>query len=234
MAEGDTYYTEPPLASLSLTHVYYNPHDPLSLVSAWLALVPQALVISYTVLSWGQREIELILMFVGQLGCEAVNWALKRLIKENRPTQMHGKGYGMPSSHSQFVAFFSVYITLWVFFRNRHLSPTKSLAISSISLLSAAAICASRIYLSYHTPKQVLAGIVAGVVIAVAWFCVTSFLRHHPDKYWGRSMWEWIMYFGSFVWVKDMCLEVDLVEHDWHAWRRLVDANSRAYREKQK
>jgi len=26
-------------------------------------------------------------MFAGQLGCEAVNWALKRLIKEARPTR---------------------------------------------------------------------------------------------------------------------------------------------------
>ena len=40
------------------------------------------------------------------------------------------------------------------------------------------------------------------------------------------------MYFGSFVWVKDMCLEVDLVEHDWHAWRKLMEA--KAYRDKQK
>lgn len=31
--------------------------------------------------------------------------------------EMHGNGYGMPSSHAQFVAFFSVYITLWVFLR---------------------------------------------------------------------------------------------------------------------
>ena len=29
-------------------------------------------------------------MFAGQLGCEAVNWALKRLIKEARPTRECG------------------------------------------------------------------------------------------------------------------------------------------------
>lgn len=79
-------------------------------------------------------------MFAGQLGCEAVNWGLKRLIKESRPAResclwvgclwvglgradlvkhigMHGEGYGMPSSHAQFVAFFSIYIILWVFLR---------------------------------------------------------------------------------------------------------------------
>jgi len=29
-------------------------------------------------------------MFAGQLGCEAVNWVLKRLIKEARPTRECG------------------------------------------------------------------------------------------------------------------------------------------------
>ena len=68
--------------------MYQNPDDPLSLISAWLALVPQALVIGYTALLFGQREIELFLMFLGQLGCEAVNFVLKRLLKEARPTRM--------------------------------------------------------------------------------------------------------------------------------------------------
>ncbi|CAI4210248.1 unnamed protein product [Parascedosporium putredinis] len=95
-----------PLASLSLTHVYYDPTDPVSLLCAWLALVPQALVIVYATLSISTREIEVLLTFAGQLACEAANFLLKRLIKEARPTRIPtGKGYGMPSSHAQFVAF---------------------------------------------------------------------------------------------------------------------------------
>lgn len=77
----------PPLASLSLTHVRYDPADPLSYISAHLALVPQALVIAYVALIWGTREIEILLMFAGQMGCEALNWGLKRYIKEERPTR---------------------------------------------------------------------------------------------------------------------------------------------------
>nr|POE53416.1 putative dolichyldiphosphatase [Quercus suber] len=77
---------DPPLASLTLTHVHYNPADPLSHLCAYLALVPQALMITYVSLIWSTREIEIAIMLAGQLGCEALNWVLKRWIREERPT----------------------------------------------------------------------------------------------------------------------------------------------------
>lgn len=80
---------KPPLASLSLTHVHYDPSDPISWLSAHLALVPQALVITYAALVWSTREIEIVIMFTGQMGCEALNWVLKRYIREERPTRMY-------------------------------------------------------------------------------------------------------------------------------------------------
>lgn len=76
---------DPPLASLKVTHVFYNPNDPLSLLSAYLALIPQGLMVIYVTLIYSRREIEVLLMFVGQLLCEGANWRLKRLIKEDRP-----------------------------------------------------------------------------------------------------------------------------------------------------
>lgn len=59
-------------------------------------------------------------MFAGQLGCEAVNFILKRLIKEERPMRIHktGKGYGMPSSHAQFVTFWAVAMVLFLLVRH--------------------------------------------------------------------------------------------------------------------
>ncbi|KLU88310.1 hypothetical protein MAPG_07297, partial [Magnaporthiopsis poae ATCC 64411] len=108
-----------PLASLSLTHVYYDPSDPVSYACAWLALVPQALCVVYATLIWSSREAEVALMFAGQLACEAVNFALKRLIKEERPRRIHGKGYGMPSSHAQFVAFWALSLALFLLVRHR-------------------------------------------------------------------------------------------------------------------
>ncbi len=79
----------PSLASLSLTHVHYDPADPISHACAYLALVPQALVITYVALIWSTREVEILLMFAGQMGCEAVNWLLKRTIKEQRPPRAY-------------------------------------------------------------------------------------------------------------------------------------------------
>jgi dolichyldiphosphatase len=102
-------FEEAPLASLSLTHVHYvrsqksnarsttvsadtrsqNPADPISYLCAWLALVPQGLCVVYVTLIWSTREVEIILMFAGQMGCEALNFMLKRWIKEERPRRMY-------------------------------------------------------------------------------------------------------------------------------------------------
>ena len=47
--------------------------------------MPQGLCVVYATLIWSTREIEIFLMFAGQMGCEALNWGLKRWIKEERP-----------------------------------------------------------------------------------------------------------------------------------------------------
>ncbi|CAG9943265.1 unnamed protein product [Clonostachys rosea f. rosea IK726] len=120
-----------PLASLSVTHVYYDPQDPISLFCAYLALLPQALCVVYATLIWSTREVEIGLTFAGQLACEALNFALKRLIKEERPAAMHGKGYGMPSSHAQFVAFWSVSLGLFLLVRHKPSKAVDSRAPSS-------------------------------------------------------------------------------------------------------
>lgn len=76
---------EPPLSSLKVTHVFYDPSDPLSLLFAYMALIPQGLMVIYVTVIYARREIEIVLMLVGQLLSEAANWVLKRVIKEDRP-----------------------------------------------------------------------------------------------------------------------------------------------------
>lgn len=39
----------------------------------------------YATLIWSSREAEILLMFAGQMGCEALNFLLKRIIKQERP-----------------------------------------------------------------------------------------------------------------------------------------------------
>lgn len=280
-----------PLASLSLTHVYYvrslrplqvqtastnpsfsaqqNPDDPVSLLCAWLALVPQALCVVYATLIWSTREAEVILMFAGQLACEAANFALKRLIKEERPARIHatgGKGYGMPSSHAQFAFFWAVAVGL--FLLGRHTPKEKQLQlqqkqkekkqatngnttttngpgngnvglfktltdsatdleryahepwsfahrfVASLGALGlAGAVAWSRIYLGYHTEKQVLVGCGAGTLCAVAWFVVTHVVRQ-------SGLLGQILDFPVVRWfrVRDLVVEEDLLQAGWEKW----------------
>ncbi|KAI1631417.1 PAP2 superfamily protein [Biscogniauxia mediterranea] len=214
-----------PLASLSLTHVHYDPTDRISFLCAWLALVPQGLCVVYATLIWSTREIEIALLFAGQLACEALNFALKRLIKEERPRRMNGKGYGMPSSHAQFVTYFAISMTLFLLLRHRPPSPgvrrrnhtpmtMLERAVWSVAcLLMAAAVAWSRIYLNYHTEKQVIVGSIAGAVSAVAWFIITSIVRQT-----GWLLWAIDTPPARWLRVRDLVIEEDPCQAGWEKW----------------
>ncbi len=105
-------------------------------------------------------------MFAGQMACEGLNWVLKRYIKEERPAQMLGKGYGMPSSHAQFVAFFAVYIGLWVVVRHDPWKANESkthvptpmwqrVGLAIAAMAGAVAVAQSRMYVSNLTVAMI-------------------------------------------------------------------------------
>lgn len=206
------------MASLSLTHVRYNPNDPISYASAWLALVPQGLCVVYVTLIWASREVEVLLMFAGQMGCEALNFILKRWIREERPKQMYGKGYGMPSSHAQFVAFFAVSLSMFLLLRHKPSTSTshspstftERVSLSLLACCCASAVAASRFYLNYHTPKQVLVGVAAGASSAVAWFIVTTILRRY-----GWIDWALENPLARMLRMRDLVTTEDLVDAGW-------------------
>ncbi|KAM0558538.1 hypothetical protein ACHAPJ_004733 [Fusarium lateritium] len=217
-----------PLASLSVTHVYYDPDDHISLACAYLALLPQALCVVYATLVLFTREAEVALMFLGQLACEALNFALKRLIKEERPRRIHGKGYGMPSSHAQFVAFWSVSLALFLLVRHkpprvlrgradsslhRPWSVLERVAVSVVGAAIAAATAWSRVYLNYHTPKQVVVGSVAGVVSAVGWFVIVAIARQT-----GWLSWALETPLARAFRVRDLVVEEDMCQAGWEKW----------------
>ncbi|KAG8666125.1 hypothetical protein FPOAC2_11222 [Fusarium poae] len=217
-----------PLASLSVTHVYYDPEDHLSLVCAYLALLPQALCVVYATLVLFTREVEVALMFLGQLACEVLNFALKRLIKEERPRRIHGKGYGMPSSHAQFVAFWSVSLALFLLVRHkpprvlkgragsgvhRPWSVVERVAMSVAGMAIAAATAWSRVYLNYHTPKQVVIGCAAGAVSATGWFIIVAIVRQT-----GWLGWALETPLARVFRVRDLVVEEDMCQAGWEKW----------------
>jgi dolichyldiphosphatase len=134
---------------------------------------------------------------------------------------MYGKGYGMPSSHAQFVTFFSLYLTFFVLFRHTpapsdtHTPSTlpERLALSILACICAGTVAASRVYLNYHTPRQVLVGCTAGAVIAVVWFLCTTFLR--------RCGWiDWTLDhpLARALRVRDLIVTEDIADAGWGRW----------------
>ncbi|KAI4246954.1 MAG: hypothetical protein LQ352_006243 [Teloschistes flavicans] len=171
---------DPPLTSFSVTHVSYDASDPVAYLCAWLALAPQILTVVYTTLIWSSREVEIMLMFAGQMGCEVLNFLLKRIIKGERP-------------------------------------PSKiPILLSLLSLLFAASVCASRVYLSYHTRNQVLVGCAVGIVTAFIWFSVVTLARWTGWISWALDRREM-----TLLRIRDLVVEEDLAESGWERWRNV-------------
>jgi dolichyldiphosphatase len=169
-------------------------------------------------------------MFTGQMACEVFNLILKRILKEERPIQMHGKGYGMPSSHAQFVAFFSTSLALFLLFRHTPKPATTShtpysmaerVGLSFLAIVGAGLVACSRIYLNYHTTKQVLVGCFAGVISAFGWFFVTSITRQA-----GLVQWCLGLYIVKLFRVRDLVVEEDLCQAGWEKWEAKTPAPS--------
>ncbi|KAI3632684.1 hypothetical protein MIR68_009270 [Amoeboaphelidium protococcarum] len=169
-----------------------------------------------------RRSMNVLLLLIGLILNEVVNYVLKHYIQAPRPdfpfsgvshgraedqvqenifavgvnVASHGSppsspsmdsikrhdGFGMPSSHAQFMAFWFMFallqgnsnagITKLKDKKNQSTSQYRTnivcrvlrmLFYGSISLL----VCYSRIYLNYHTPLQVLAGFLIGVISCV-------------------------------------------------------------------
>ncbi|KAF9569542.1 Dolichyldiphosphatase 1 [Mortierella alpina] len=156
------------LTSLSLTHVQFAQGDLVSQFFAYVTLSPIALVCSYVAIIITSRDMKPAVMFAGQLANEIVNQILKRLVKEARPTEYLGDGYGMPSSHSQFMAYFATY-TIILMYRSVHLY--------------------------YHTWQQVVAGTICGIIFALSYYFIankflrsTGLLEWIVDHPWAREL----------------------------------------------
>lgn len=134
---------------------------------------------------------------------------------------MLGKGYGMPSSHAQFITFFAVYLSLFFVFRHTqtyagtypYCNSLLRAVVTAGLTVAAVGVSASRIYLNYHTPKQVLAGSAAGVACAFGWFMITSVLRSS-----GWIDWATDLTLARLMRIRDLVVSEDLTEAGWQRW----------------
>lgn len=168
------------------------PGDLFGQLLACISLTPLCIAGSFIPLILFRRDLHTITFFAGTLLNELLNKLLKHWIREPRPlrrSHVHEE-YGMPSSHAQFIWFFSTYVTLFVLLRLHHnhhnttsshsnsvpLERTCRALIVLACWLLAGLVCLSRTYLQYHTQPQVLAGGALGVCSGTAWFAVTHLL----------------------------------------------------------
>ncbi|KAH9250769.1 hypothetical protein BASA81_011423 [Batrachochytrium salamandrivorans] len=115
-------------------------------------------------------------MFLGQLVNEAINLVLKVSIKQARPTDHLGDGYGMPSSHAQFIWFFAVYASLYTTYRlNFRYTIWKPIIVSGL-ITSATIVAYSRVRLQYHSIEQVAVGSALGVCVGFFWYIVVQYM----------------------------------------------------------
>ncbi|KAG8905111.1 hypothetical protein FRB99_000675 [Tulasnella sp. 403] len=80
---------EPHLASFDYTHVLYDPRSTTSEVLALLTLSPILLFASYAALIVWTREITIIIMLLGQLSNEYLNYFIKQYYRIERPRRKH-------------------------------------------------------------------------------------------------------------------------------------------------
>ena len=83
----------------------------------------------------------------------------------------------------------------------------------------------SRVYLNYHTTRQVLAGAGAGALTAVGWFVATGLLRRA-----GWLGWALENPLARRARVRDLIIEEDVAQAGWEKWeqRRSASVNGKA------
>ncbi|KAM6497166.1 hypothetical protein JOM56_007639 [Amanita muscaria] len=163
------------MAVLELTYVLYDDSSWLSLVLALVTLSPILLMASYAALTVYTREYIILVMWTGQFANEGLNYVLKHAIKQDRPDEKLGDGYGFPSSHSQYMAYFSAFLICHLYFRHRF-SSTGSTILDALwrflvylfLVFWAGAVAYSRYYLEYHNEHQILWGLAIGAAVGVA------------------------------------------------------------------
>ncbi|KAK3586693.1 hypothetical protein CHS0354_039164 [Potamilus streckersoni] len=170
-------------SAISLTHVQYPKGDFIGYILAWFSLLPFCILVGFVTLIIFRRDCHTISYFCGLLLNEVLNWILKHLIREDRPRRdidILFTEYGMPSSHAQFMYFFACYLVLFLFvriYRNYNLiDELWKYATCVGGFICASLVAYSRVYLGYHTYKQVFCGASIGAVLGCVWFSVVQFM----------------------------------------------------------
>eukprot|EP01134_Creolimax_fragrantissima_P003217 CFRG3217T1 len=181
------------LKPLSLTLVEYPQGDEVGKIMAFFSLAPLVLIPCCITTFFLRRDIFTAHFGVGMVINEILNLAIKNLLKEARPvfddypahSGVYGK-FGMPSDHTQFVAYFSIFIglCLWKRFQYSAMYALIWRSLGTLVLFTLVfGVGFSRIYLRYHTLNQVVAGGIIGLMVGTMWFYIGHLMLRDSFKY---------------------------------------------------
>jgi dolichyldiphosphatase len=157
------------------------------------------------------RDLTTIMFLLGLVLNEGVNYALKKIIQEERPPLLFTErerhvGFGMPSSHSQYMGFFCTFIFSMVFlhweFKRR---VQRNSFIIILTVILAFLVVTSRVYLGYHTILQVSVGFTVGLMNGYIWSNVvySKWVRGAIDSLPLVSLKQWFL-IRDFSDIKDV------------------------------
>ncbi|KAL0076061.1 phosphatidic acid phosphatase type 2/haloperoxidase [Phycomyces blakesleeanus] len=215
--QGDPFQNVP-LTSLSLTHVEFSSEDKIAYAFAYITLLPLAILIFYASVIVSRRELAGIFMLAGQLLNEGLNAVLKEYLKMHRPHGHLGTGYGMPSSHAQFIWFFAVYGSLYLK-KAIHLDNSVWKVLVSFGMFGLAILVSvSRIYLGYHTSGQVAVGASIGSIFGILWYCLVE----HVIRPSGLVELILRQRFAKLVYLRDLRSVDNVAKLEYQQWESFV------------
>ncbi|KAL7423688.1 hypothetical protein Q5752_001270 [Cryptotrichosporon argae] len=202
------------LRAFALTHILYDPVDPLGVPLTLLSLSPIFLFVALFTLLVFTRRLSVLLLTAGQVANEILSLVLKDIFAHARPDASLGAGavgYGMPSSHSQAAGFLCAWGAGFYLTRRRRRTSAGSggpkaqaervrQVIDAIYMIGLAAwsvlVAYSRWHLSYHTPLQIVVGYGIGLGTGAAYFHATEARPlARPGSVFGRARgrleWAW-------------------------------------------
>ncbi|ORY30830.1 hypothetical protein BCR39DRAFT_528524 [Naematelia encephala] len=178
-----------------------KPHKPSEYPSFLLYFLDQTHVtvtaVTASILLY-TRSPHVLWFSIGALGSSLTAKTIKPLIGESRPPPpppassrsspvRPKRTYGMPSTHSTALTFYSIYLLFNPSFSSSLSqlvpSPIPRFAVQSgIQVFCIAGIW-SRVQLGYHTLLQVFAGVLLGTLLALAWTTIWESRRSHGLEY---------------------------------------------------
>ncbi|KAJ7547231.1 hypothetical protein O6H91_08G075900 [Diphasiastrum complanatum] len=168
------------MKAVAVAHVKYEEGDGFGHLMAWASLFPLLILAGFVSLIIFRRELQTITFFMGIIISGICSEHIKSEVKQARPLTCEVlemcDSHGWPSNHSQFMTFFSIYITYMALFKwSFSDSFTRGFTIACPWPFAIATMY-SRIYLGYHTTSQVVAGFCAGLIMGSLWFLTVNML----------------------------------------------------------